>query len=610
MRTIVIFHALAFILMFANETYSKQICQSDSISANENPTTVVGEQPTSNGTVNIQPTAPRKEQLLIVRPKSEQSSPNVNNDNKGNIEKNKQTTSAKTEDDGWNTKSKKAKTKKKKPFYDVKSQLIGVSGDVDTLVMRGFSGKLFLNDVTIDKSILPHLTEAQKKKGWSKEQIDTIQKRLNEMRIGHQVLAYLFPYKMGENGNVCLSDEVMNQRALLNAQYVDIEKANVASNDITSILRDDWLPLLKNNYIYLDMPVNEFSEYIVFKVEITDEIWAEILNNWENPEGFEAINPEVKYVYSDREKFKNPQKFQRKLSENVPAFAIRGQLTGRNPATAHIGSQNGLKKMDVVTIYRQSMDKDGEMVSNRISRARVNSLDEENCQMTFISGTRGSYKDGDMVVLTPDKKQGIGIYGNYSTGNFFGASLIWDDMLHISKAGFSGKLLGQVKFDYADYAKKNIYNTLLEELDIYINPPFILDGSVGYGLSWNFLGRIELMPYATVGCEFVLSPGKYFSIGSHDYKYPNLAALGIRGSAGLRFDLNIAYPLKLSLGAEYGYVYGLDMSKQNTSSSYKDTGTLWVDYEFFKELFKLNGEYLKKLNRNSINFYVGLRYVF
>lgn len=497
---------------------------------------------------------------------------------------------------------------KKKPFYDVKSQLLGISGDIDSLKARGFATKILDNAVSIDETAFPEVGE-KKKKGWTDEQIRQIANELERQRVGHKVLEVLFPFETDEQGNKTrLSDKVMNQRALYNVQFTDLEKANVGL-DANSILRDDWMPLLQNNYIYIERPFigskqsNTYHNFnfIIFKVEIDQQVYDQVIAAWNDPEAFDQINPKVTYLYQSHEDTGSRERFQRKLSENVPAFAIRGQLTGRNPATAHIGASNGLKNGDMVTIYRQSMNEAGEMVSNRISRARVNHVDDENSQMTFIAGTKGSYKDGDMVVLTPDSKMGIGIYGNYSTGRFFGGSLMWDWINFITRAGFSGRTLVTVKVDYANY-EKDLWN----DDEIHFNPPVIADLNIGYGLAWTLLGRMELMPYATAGFEYARAFGK--KIGNT--QYADVQAAGIRAAGGLRFDLNIAYPIKLSLGAEYAHVFGLDMSKQGSSGS--GGKAYWADYKDFKTLFK-NNDILnrkKKLNRNGVNFYVGVRWVF
>ena len=60
-----------------------------------------------------------------------------------------------------------AKTKAK-PFYDVKSQIIGVSGSIDSLCARGFERKVFKNPIEINVT-LPEIEGKNKKKGYNKE---------------------------------------------------------------------------------------------------------------------------------------------------------------------------------------------------------------------------------------------------------------------------------------------------------------------------------------------------------------------------------------------------------------------------------------------------------
>lgn len=471
---------------------------------------------------------------------------------------------------------------KKKQFYDSKSQIIGVNqSGYDILCSRGFERKLFNNPVEVNVS-LP--TPEKKKKGFSEEQIENIASQLQAQNVGKKVLDALC---LDQNGNP--TDSILAYRAMYNVRYTDIERAEASLNDTESLLKDDWEPILANNYIYLECLVEDFMNYIVFKVDLPG--FEDIKVRYEDMNAYNNLPVGLTFVSTGAEKIDEDHiaKFHRKLSESTAPFAIRGQLTGRNPATARMGSNDGLKVGDMVTLFRQSMDDNGNMVSNRISRARVNSVDDNDCQMFFIGGTKGSYKDGDMVVLTPDNGMGLGVYANYSTGKFFGVSLMWDKILHVTKAGFSGRVLARAKLDFADYDKD-----LWDKTDY--NGPFIVGIDAGYGLAWTLLGRFELMPYAMIGAEYIRSTA------SKDYYY-DIQAAGIRGTAGARFDLNIAYPFKLSVGAEYGYVYGLDAGNQQTNS---DDKAIWVDYKDFKEMFKADGN----KNRNGINFYVGVRWVF
>lgn len=469
---------------------------------------------------------------------------------------------------------------KEKTFYDAKSQMIGVSGDVDLLIKSGFENKMFINDVPIEIELPESTKNQKKKKKWSDEQIIEITSKLNRQRVGHKILASLFPYKTNADGSISLSDSVMNARALANAQLADVEKASIGMLDSTSILRDDWEPILKNNYIFLvkknsslfsslsDLmtgsmtgsitnPESGYADFIVFKVDITDEIIHQVFQNWDNPTGFEAIDVNLICVCCDaRDSY---IEINRILSKEVPAFAIRGQLISRNPAKANIGSSDGLKKGDLVSLYRQKMDKDGKLYSQRVSRARVCDVEEESSRMFFVSGSKGSYKAGDVVVYTPDRGKGLGIYANFNSGNFFGASVSWDINMHVSKSGLTSYWLTQLKVVTNGY---------------YHDYPIVVDlKPIGYGLSWTLLGRFEAMPFFNAGFEYVRNDSEN--------------QVGVVLSGGLRFDVNIAYPVKFSCGAEYESVIGLDLSDKIDSFSNYDLS-----------------------HRNGVNVFAGIRWVF
>lgn len=485
---------------------------------------------------------------------------------------------------------------KKKPFYDSKSQIIGISGDYDTLCLRGFEKKLFYNAVPI---VIDLPTPEKKKKGFSDEQIEEITKQLQNQNIAQKILDFLFLDKDGKP-----SADLLNKRAVENAQFVDYENADVASISTESIIQDDWKPLLQNNYIYLEKQVEDFSDFIIYKVDFDKDFIERPYNYMTDINAYNNVTAYVTYLYSGAEKTENHEKFQRKLSENCPPFAIRGQLIGRNPARARIGSGSGLNIGDMVTIYRQGMDATGNMFSRRVSRARVNAIDENESQMFFIGGTKGSYKDGDMVVLTPDKKMGVGIYANYSLGKFYGVSATWDWILNVTRAGFSGRMLVQAKADFASYSKeyKDAFNIELKEAGgPSVNPPLFLNLGVGYGLTWTLLGRFEIMPYAMAQFEYARFFKKDKNQGDYD-----LDAYGIRIPAGVRFDINIAYPVKFSFGAEYGYVVPISSNKNASYSA--DSKTLTVGYKsFVKDMLKV---YDKGKKRDAVNFYAGIRWVF
>lgn len=83
--------------------------------------------------------------------------------------------------------------------------------------------------------------------------------------------------------------------------------------------------------------------------------------------------------------------------------------------------------------------------------------------------------------------------------------------------------------------------------------------SLGYGLGFNLLGRIEIMPYAMAGYQRTFLTGRenliYWDSNSDDwatfsehYGYDAFIA-----HAGVRLSVNIWYPLQLMVAADYNY---------------------------------------------------------
>ena len=121
---------------------------------------------------------------------------------------------------------------------------------------------------------------------------------------------------------------------------------------------------------------------------------------------------------------------------------------------------------------------------------------------------------------------------------------------------------------------KDLYKAFTEEM--------------GYGIGWHFLGRLELMPYALVGAQLAgltKSNMQYWDFKEEDWaNFPGgMAGLTpfFTGHAGLRLNVNLWYPVQLTVGADYNCNIPLDKKKE---VSYKN----------------------HELNR--LNFYAGLRF--
>lgn len=94
---------------------------------------------------------------------------------------------------------------------------------------------------------------------------------------------------------------------------------------------------------------------------INKDVLDQVFNSWNDMDKYNQIKVPISFVSSDKAKLikdidtkqeilKNKTK--RKMAIKVPAFAIRGQVTGRNPFATNIGTIYGLKNCDKVAIYR------------------------------------------------------------------------------------------------------------------------------------------------------------------------------------------------------------------------------------------------------------------
>ncbi len=499
---------------------------------------------------------------------------------------------------------------KKKVFYDSKSQLIGISGDYESLAVHGMEYKVFNNPVALPSDFKLELPENPKKgyeKEEDKEKIAQMENSLNNYRVGKQVLDYLFDY----NGNSLHIDRLQD-RALRNAQFLDAEyvKATLAGKDdiANALTEDEYLkPIVKNNFIYLEQRQDKSDIFfVIFRVNINEQTLTDVYNSWDNMEQYNAINPTVSYVCCGQA---DEDKLVAKIAEECPEFAIRGQLKSRNPATAYLGTGSGAKLGDRVLIYRQFADEQGDMYSKVVSHARINDISDGNSQLYFIGGTKGSKEQGDIVVLSPDKRIGLTFEGNYGTTGWYGASFTGDYLVcNIKKTAFNVYAMIDVRADFSNKLKKGRDLYFDNGAKLRFTKPLILDFGLGLGIGYTFLGRMEVVPYAK--CQYELA---YFlnkeTRGSSDEK-ADLMSHAIRVPLGAKLNINICYPVQLTLGVDYSLMFGLNVVKDGdieySGNNSNDTGHWTLNYKWLKDnIYKPND-----VKRNNLTFHAGIRVFF
>ena len=499
---------------------------------------------------------------------------------------------------------------KTRVFYDSKSQLLGVSGNVDSLAAYGFEYKIFKNPIQFKVDMpLP----SNQKKGYQLDNpddvtaIENIAQQLNAQHVGKQVMDYLFQYNPNDV-NDTLSLELLKERALRNANFLDVEYAQArneaATNDIVDLFKEDpyVMPIFKNNYIYVERHVDDGKRilFAVYRVILDENVLDDIYKVWYLPEAYNTRDPKVEYVGSETFKDDSDKHADAvtKISRECEPFAIRGQLKGRNPATAYLGENTGAKYGDRVLIYRQSLDEMGNPQSKVVSRARINRNENGLSQLFFISGTKGSTENGDMVVYSPDKKFSVSVEGTYGLDKWYGASMTIDYLITTLKGTSTNTyFMFDLRADFSpEIEKKRLIFDTGWGRSVSFNKPIVMDIGLGLGIGYTLLGRIEAVPYAKCQYEYV-----YFTNKDKNSKDEDLSANGLRVPVGLKFNLNIAYPVQLTFGAEYPFLFGLDKDKKTSSS----TGYTMTYDDVKKRIFNPSGA-----RRDKLTFHAGFRIMF
>lgn len=447
-----------------------------------------------------------------------------------------------------------AKKQKTAKLYDSKSWIVPVVSDRFALIDGAeISTKAF--------KITAPVPDLKGDGTWS-----MATEKLNAMDYGNKVIDLLT-----KDGT---SEELLREIALLNMQKQDEEFASetmrVGSGDaVTNVVAEDYLPILTHCYVIMNHDytvteknkktgLEETKHYVtaaLFRVVINNEQAFDIMSCIGDPTRYAALpkfKMELAYIT------KGSSEDIKELPKEVPDLALRGVITRRHPAQISIGENAGLKKGDLVSIFSQRMDKNGNMYSKRISRARVCKAWDDHAQINFEANTAGNRKNGDVVVRTPDNHLRMSLMATYSP-HVWGGEVLFDFKSGYTRSGIIHHFLLPIDFAMTDHPGDKF--TVLDDPTYEYNAPIFLGLGMGYGLSKTFLGFFDLMPYFTVNYEGALMFGSE-SKAPQEWGAPESEGhlpFGsyIRVPVGLRFSFNIGYPLRLALEAGYAFNFGV-----------------------------------------------------
>lgn len=453
---------------------------------------------------------------------------------------------------------------KAETYYDSKSHIIGVSGNVSSLTARVGSGKIFTNYPQINPTFT---VPAPEEKGrFSEDQIKSAEFELNHQKAGAYVLWYLMNY----NGS-SINEKLLQERAIKNVTVGDYERAEAGFLDTQTILKEDVLPILSHNYIYFENIVDGGKlAYMIFHVNIDQKIMDDVYNSWNNMSHFRSINPTVTFVAGGICE-NNNEKFQAQLANKIADFAIRGQLITRS--RANLTKEDGARVGDRVIIYRQAMDKDGNFYSKRIARARISGWDGDKAHFFRIAGNAGNRKNGDVAVVSRDKRWSTGIEATYQPHQY-GFTITGDHSGSFHKSGFYNHFIFEIGMALTDKPDANWqYNGPTDTPDaqditgVDFKAPLFFQLGFGYGLSKTFLGLFELMPYFEVQGNYAYCMNKDLLKDNNDNK-DGVGGFSVRVPVGLRFSINIVYPVQFTAAAGYAFNWGVGGDNRNWCYDY------------------------------------------
>lgn len=466
-----------------------------------------------------------------------------------------------------------------KTFYDFNSGIIGVTGAYDRLIELGYEGMVENNNVQ-----LPALSGTDER---------VMLQVLNNNGIGKKVLDFLFQ----KQADGSLSEELLKERALKSARFADVERSKVGLIDSKTILKEDYLPILKNNFIL----IVQGDLWYVFHVDIDEKIWNDVFASWNDPRAYDRIKVNVSFRAKGKKALK-PQKFIRKLALKVPELAIRGQVISRNPFLAEIREKAVLGDGDRFFTYRQKQNSKGELYSSKVSTVRATlSYKEGEQYMYTIAGGEASASKGDIVVYKPDMKQALSLTGHWMKGSRE-LSLTWDYLFGMTQTGKSLHFLVNAGVGGFEGHRTTLYEV---EGKLYKSPTFANLG-IGLGYGMTFLHRIQVMPYIYYLSYEGIFTMPYSSSNYNDDQAEMDWTHIIRFPIGLRVNVNLWYPLQLTAGVQYNLnVLTVSMNEADRDESEKASNPhLWNgnarDYILEPRGWK----------RSGLNIYAGLRVCF
>ncbi len=203
-------------------------------------------------------------------------------------------------------------------------------------------------------------------------------------------------------------------------------------------------------------------------------------------------------------------------------------------------------------------------------------------------------------MLSPNENSSVSFTGNMMNHSY-GLNITYDNRIHLSKAGVSSYMMSMIGVGLYEHFQDRLY-AVENEWPYY--SPVIINVGLGYGLGFQMLHSMEIVPYFLAQYELNLF-GPYKQIftyenENYDKNKELLTAHAVRVPLGVKLNVNLIYPLQLVVGGEY--IFNFHFSDggmaENGENSQEEIQTPTEDFFFKPTGYK----------RDGINLYVGLRF--
>lgn len=460
----------------------------------------------------------------------------------------------------------------KGPSLDSKYLKIGYVSNVDL----GNSGNSYIRNI----GNIPNLEFAT-------------ETQLNEHGVGKKVLDLIL---MRTQGSLDISH--LYNLALSNVALSEDERASLdASADKRDVLKKTIArQLLQNNYIILSAPFDGPAtlagynkQWRIFHVDIDDQIINQVFLNWDNMLDYDLIKVPVSMIAQGLAKT-NAGVIEAIINK-TNIVAPHSSILNRHPFTIGIGIPQGARLLDRVDVYRLYENKNGSIKEKKICTTRITEVTYDTSRLFSINGGYASQNKGDIAVLRKNRRLNnisIVAQGSFGKDYRYGGRIFYERLLKLSKHGVSQYILGSVEYNRYCREPEGIWYPFINAEECV--RPTLSNFGVNLGYSFGFmglLGKIEIVPYAMAGFKVHL-----FDRNVHHYDWTGSVGdepqptFGLDVCGGVKANINIWYPLQLTLGADYNF---------NLSSiGEQDVTTIYLEHH--------------RINR--LNVYAGFRFNF